>query len=306
MKKLLLAAAILFATIPAAPVMADTALMRKAQTLDSSALNLASVHAAIAPLGSDTVIFSKHADKVVPIASITKLMTAMIVLDSDQSLDEWVEISKRHKPAATNAYSRIRVGSEAKRHDLLRMALMSSENLASYQLARHYPGGYDAFIAAMNEKARALGMHNTRFVDSTGLSSDNRSTASDLLKLVSAAYQYSEIRKLSTVGNYDVNFRKPRYTLAYGNTNPLVRSERWDVGMSKTGFLNAAGRCLVMVARIDGELVAMVFLDSLGRMSPIGDAGRVRRWIETGTGGDVTSEALAYERQRRTELYSSR
>ena len=272
---------------------------------DPAQLRLASAAAAVGRPGAEAPLFQKHADEVVPIASITKVMTAMVVLDSGASADEWLEILARDTPAPANAYSRIRIGSEARRRDLLNIALMSSENLAAHVLARHYPGGKDAFVAAMNDKAQALGMHQTRFVDATGLSSDNVSTAADLLKMVLAAHEYEEIRELSSAGRHDVWFRKPRYSLAYGNTNSLVHSESWGVALSKTGYLSAAGRCLVMVTQVEGEPVAMVFLDSLGTRTPRGDAGRVRRWLTTGEGGNVAGAALAYE-QTRTAQFGAR
>jgi D-alanyl-D-alanine endopeptidase (penicillin-binding protein 7) len=176
---------------------------------------------------------------------------------------------------------------------------MSSENLASAMLAKHYPGGIQGFVYDMNRKARLLGMRNTRFVDSSGLSPRNVSTAADLTKMITAAMQYPIIKKTSTTGRYTANFRSPNYRLGYGNTNPLVNSKRWKVSLSKTGYLREAGRCLVMVAEVDGAQVAMVFLDSLGKRTPLGDAGRVRRWITTGKSGPVPRNALNYERTRR-------
>jgi serine-type D-Ala-D-Ala endopeptidase (penicillin-binding protein 7) len=268
---------------------------------DESALTLASVSAAVARLGSDEPEFVKRGDWVMPIASITKLMTALVVVESEQDLDAWLPVVQRARPAPANAFSRIRLESEATRRDLLHLALMSSENRASYLLARHHPEGYEAFIEAMNAKARALGMTNTHFVDSTGLSDANVSTARDLIKLVNAAFEHPLIRELSISPGQWVQFRGPRYGLQYGNTNPLVRSSRWDVSLSKTGYLNAAGRCLVMVAEMGGEPHVLVLLDSLGTRTPLGDAGRIRRWLETGNGGNVAAAALNYERQRAAE-----
>jgi len=269
---------------------------------DPAALELASVHAVVAPLNPGTPVFTKFADRSVPIASITKLMTAMVVLDSGQPLDEWLPILEREDNPPKNSFSRIRPGSEARREDLLRITLMSSENLAAYVLARDHPGGREAFIAAMNEKARVLGMQQTRFVDPSGLWPENRASASDLLKLVRAAYAYPEIREMSTGSNRRVHFRSPRYSLDFGNTNALVRSSRWNVDLSKTGYLNEAGRCLVMVADVGGEPMAMVLLDSFGTRTPLGDAGRIRRWLETGSGGAVAGAALDYERRRAAAL----
>jgi serine-type D-Ala-D-Ala endopeptidase (penicillin-binding protein 7) len=262
------------------------------------ALQLASVQAVVSPLNGGDLLFAKRADRQVPIASITKLMTAMVILDAGQSLDEWITIVERDRPAPANAWSRLRIGSEARRGDLLRISLMSSENLATHVLARHYPGGFDAFVTAMNTKARTLGMTQTHFIDSTGLSSENTSTARDLVTLVRAAYEYDVIREFSVIGQRDVHFRSPRYTLSYVNTNPLTRSERWDVTLSKTGYLTDAGRCLVMVTRIEGEPMVFVMLDSFGMRTPLGDAGRIRRWLETGAGGTVAAPAREYERER--------
>ncbi|MFO8005421.1 D-alanyl-D-alanine endopeptidase [Thioalkalivibrio sp.] len=261
-------------------------------------LQLASVHAAVAPLQSSAPLYEKFADNPSPIASVTKLMTAMVVMDSGEPMDEWLGIVKRSDNPPKNSFSRMRIGSEAKRGDLLRITLMSSENLAAYVLARNHPGGLDAFIAAMNAKARTLGMTQTRFVDPSGLWPENVASASDLVKMVAAAYGYPEIREMSTGSQHRVHFRGPRYSLDYGNTNALVRSSRWDVQLSKTGYLNEAGRCLVMVADIGGGPLVMVLLDSLGSRTPLGDAGRIRRWLETGSGGSVAEAALDYERDR--------
>jgi serine-type D-Ala-D-Ala endopeptidase (penicillin-binding protein 7) len=268
---------------------------------DPERLELASVHAAVADLASGELLFAKHADRQVPIASVTKLMTALVVLDSGAALDEWLEIVPRATRAPVNAYSRIRLGSELRRADLLRITLMASENQAAYVLARHHPGGHGAFVAAMNERARELGMTGTRFVDSTGLSADNRSTASDLLRLLGAALDYPRVREYTGTQGFTAEFRNPRYRLQYGNTNLLVHRESWDVLLSKTGYLSVAGRCLAMVANIDGRPVGMVFLDSLGRRTPIGDAGRVGRWLRTGQGGAVAAAARDYERQRQAD-----
>ena len=267
---------------------------------DPGKLQLASVAAAVGTLDGDDTTYAKNADEIVPIASITKLMTAMVVLDSGRPLDEWVTVVERKEDAPNNAYSRIRIGSQLKRGDLIRIALMSSENRAAYVLSRDFPGGREAFVEAMNAKARSLGMMSTHFVDSSGLSPGNRSTAADLLKMVRAAYGYEKIREYTTTAYFRARFRKPRYSLSYGNTNPLVKGNRWNVAVSKTGYLREAGRCLVMVTQIDGEDMALVLLDSFGTRTPLGDAGRIKRWMTTGAGGRVAGAALKYE-QRRTE-----
>lgn len=282
--------------------------MSKAQAHEqrSESLQLASVNAAAAYAGSTELVVDKHADRIVPIASITKLMTALVVMESGEPLNEWLEFRERHIPAAANAYTRIRVGSEMRRADMLRVALMSSENFAAYTLARHHPGGYDAFVRAMNEKALELGMTRTSFVDPTGLSVDNTSTAADLIKLVNAAAKYPQIGDYSTTRYYTGQFRKPRYSLSFGNTNALVHRDSWGVGLSKTGYLSEAGRCLVMMSHMNGEQVVTVLLDSLGTRSPMGDAGRIRRWLDTGAVGQVAAAARAYEQEKNAAYTAAR
>ena len=274
----------------------------EAPRADASAPELASVHAVVEDFDTGATLFAKQADAVVPIASLTKLMMAMVVLDAEQPLDEWLKIVPREKPSEKNAHSRLRIGSEAKRRDLLLIALMSSENLACHVLAANYPGGTPAFVAAMNAKARELGMTKTRFIDSSGLSPSNRSTAGDLVKMANAAARYSLIREFSTTAEYTVSFHSPAYTLGYGNTNVLVRGDKWDVRLSKTGFIDEAGRCLIMIATVGERAVTMVLLDSFGTRSPVGDATRVKRWLETGSSGTVAGAARDYERQR-TAVY---
>lgn len=272
--------------------------------VDIKGPNLASVNVAVALAGSNDLVFGKNADRSVPIASITKVMTALVVLESGASLNEWLVFQERHTPAAANAYSRIRIGSKMRRADVLRIALMSSENFAAYTLARSYPGGFEEFIEAMNAKAKALGMTGTRFVDPTGLSAENLSTAGDLVRLVNAAADYPEIREYSTTDYFRGQFRKPRYSLSFGNTNALVHRESWGVGLSKTGYLSEAGRCLVMVSNMNGKQVVSVFLDSLGTRSPMGDAGRIKRWLDTGASGQVAKAARQYA-QEKNAAYNS-
>ena len=268
-------------------------------------LHLASVHAVVIDLDSGESLFRKHADVAVPIASVTKLMTALVVVESGQPLDEWLTIVDWQTDLSKNAYSRLRIGSEAQRGELLRIALMSSENLATNVLASHHPGGFDGFVAAMNAKARELGMTRSTFVDPAGLSPDNRSSADDLALLVKAAYEAEGIGELTTQYQHAARFRNPRYTLPYGNTNPLVASSRWELLLTKTGYLTEAGRCLVMVTRVDGRPVAMLLLNSFGTRTPLGDAGRIRRWLTTGQGGTVAGAARDYER-RHAELLLQR
>lgn len=266
--------------------------------LNPDGLSLASVTAAVAYVGEPELLHDKHADRVVPIASLTKVMTALVVMESGEPLNEWLEVYPRHIPAEANAYSRIRKGSELRRRDLLRIALMSSENLAAYTLARHHPGGYDKFVADMNAAAGRLGMTRSRFVDPTGLSAGNQSTAADLVLLANAAMRYPEIGQFSTTRYFTARFRGPRYSLAFGNTNVLVHRGSWDVGLTKTGFLDEAGRCLMMISTMEGKPVVTVLLDSFGSRSPIGDAGRVKRWLVTGDSGRVAGAAKQYEQKK--------
>lgn len=266
--------------------------------LNPSNLQLASVHAAVVDLETGDRVHGKNAGIPTPIASVTKVMTALVVLESEQPLDEYLTILERDRPAPVNAYSRIRIGSEATRRDLLRIALMASENLAAHQLARHHPGGYDAFVEAMNHKATQLGMTNTRFVDPAGLSSQNQSTAADLTQLMRAAWKSETLRKLSTTRYHTVHFRSPRYQLRYGNTNLLVHRRGWPLRLTKTGYLNDAGRCLMMVTPVNDRPVGMVFLNAFGKHTPLGDAGRVRRWLRTGNSGAIADAAKRYEQQQ--------
>jgi serine-type D-Ala-D-Ala endopeptidase (penicillin-binding protein 7) len=225
-------------------------------------------------------LFDKNSHAVVPIASISKLMTAMVVLDSKASLSEQIEVTDEDRDYEKNTGSRLSVGSVLSREDMLHIALMASENRAAAALSRYYPGGRPAFIAAMNAKAKQLGMNDTHFENSTGLSSQNVSSARDLVKMVNAAYQYPMIRQFSTDHSYTV-FTGKR-SIAYNSTNALVRNPSWDIGLQKTGFINEAGECLVMQATIHDRPVIMVLLDSSGKYSRFADATRVRAWLDNG------------------------
>lgn len=280
------------------PVVSQAQQLAANSAINPDGLMLASVSAAVAVVGEDELLHDKHADRLVPIASLTKLMTALVVMESGQAMDEWLEVFPRHIPAEANAYSRIRKGSELRRRDLLRISLMSSENLAAYTLARHHPGGYDAFVSDMNATAARIGMAQSRFVDPTGLSAGNQSTARDLVRLANALLAYPEVSEMSASRYFTARFRQPRYSLAFGNTNALVHSQRWNVALTKTGFLDEAGRCLLMVSTIDGKPMVTVMLDSFGSRSPIGDAGRIRRWLVTGDSGRVAGAAYQYERKK--------
>jgi D-alanyl-D-alanine endopeptidase (penicillin-binding protein 7) len=225
-------------------------------------------------------IYSKNTDTVMPIASITKLMTAMVVLDAQLPLSEEITIDSADIDVLKNTRSRLKLGSSLTRQQLLRLALMSSENRAAAALGRAYPGGIEAFVSAMNNKAFELGMGNSRFVDSTGLSSANVSTARDLVKMVEAAHFYEVIREFSTTTSHALDSPDYRRGLKYTNSNNLVSNGQWQIGVSKTGFLSAAGRCLVMQANITGKPVIIVLLDSNGKKTRIGDAIRIKQWME--------------------------
>jgi D-alanyl-D-alanine endopeptidase (penicillin-binding protein 7) len=233
-------------------------------------------------------LFDKNSRAIVPIASITKLMTAMVVLDSKASLAEQIEVTDEDRDYEKHTGSRLAVGSVLSREDMLHIALMASENRAAAALSRYYPGGRPAFIAAMNEKAKALGMTDTHFENPTGLTSRNVSTARDLVKMVNAAYQYPLIRRFSTDRSYTVDTGRGR-ELAYNSTNALIRSSSWDIGLQKTGFINEAGECLVMQATIEGRPLIMVLLDSAGKYSRFADAARLRTWLDNGGDQRLTS-----------------
>ena len=225
-------------------------------------------------------LYSKNTDVPMPIASITKLMTAMVILDAQLPLDEQITIEKEDVDTLRGTRSKLKVGMTLTRDELLQLALMASENRAAAALARAYPGGVPAFVAAMNRKAEALGMMDTRFVDSTGLSSANVSTAQDLVKMVKASYGYELIREYTTAHSHAVGLRKSR-NLPFHNSNQLVKSKSWDIGLSKTGYIRDSGRCLVMQAIIAQQTVIIVLLDSWGKYTRIADANRIKRWIET-------------------------
>ncbi|OAJ57840.1 D-alanyl-D-alanine carboxypeptidase [Paraburkholderia ginsengiterrae] len=225
-------------------------------------------------------LFDKNSRAVVPIASITKLMTAMVVLDSKEPMTDQIEVTDEDRDYEKNTGSRLSVGSVLSREDMLHIALMASENRAAASLSRYFPGGRPAFLAAMNAKAKQLGMTDTHFENPTGLTSQNVSSARDLVKMVNAAYQYPVIRKFSTDHSYEVYTGKR--SLAYNSTNALVRNPTWDIGLQKTGFINEAGECLVMQATIHGRPMIMVLLDSSGKYSRFADATRLRTWLDNG------------------------
>ena len=240
-------------------------------------LALKSSVALVVDQDTNEVLFSKNPGAVLPIASITKLMTALVVTEAALPLDEMLMVSKDDVDATAGSRSRLAMGTQLTRGEMLHLSLMASENRAAHVLGRTYPGGLDKFIAAMNGKARDLGMQATHYVEPTGLSSNNQSSAQDLTRLVRAAFEHPIIRSLSTsteavmpVGRRSVQFR---------NTNGLVRNPEWEIGLQKTGYISAAGRCLVMQTQLAGRKLIMVLLDSAGKYSRIGDAERIRKWM---------------------------
>ncbi|WP_427313146.1 D-alanyl-D-alanine endopeptidase [Cupriavidus sp. H39] len=242
------------------------------------ALALRSSVALVMDQNSNEVLFQKNASAVLPIASITKLMTALVVMDSRLPMDEVLTISEEDRDTEKHSSSRLRFGTQLTRQELLLLALMSSENRAASALGRNYPGGLPAFVQAMNRKARELGMNDSHFVDSSGLSSSNVSSATDLVRMVNAAYRNPTIREYSTQTEHEVNVLGR--TQHYVSTNRLVRGGNWEIGLQKTGFISEAGQCLVMQARVQGRNVVMVFLDSAGKLSRFADANRVKEWLE--------------------------
>ena len=228
------------------------------------------------------VLLSKQADKAMPIASITKLMTALVVLDAEQPLDEELKITKEDRDIEVGRRSRLVVGASLTRGELLHLALMSSENRAANAVGRNYPGGIPGLLKAMNMKAKALGMKSARFADATGLSSGNVASPHDLVKLVNATSSNPQIREYST--DPEETFLVGKHPVEYRNTNLLVRKPDWDVVVQKTGFTNDAGQCLVMKTIIDDRPVVMVLMNSFGKYTRVADARRVRKWMESASG----------------------
>lgn len=267
-------------------------------------LELASASALVVDLATGKEVYASFPEAVVPIASITKLMTAMVVLDAKQPMNQMISVEINDNHELKGVFSRVKLNSQLSRQEMLRLALMSSENRAASTLGHHYPGGMKAFVTAMNAKARALGMRRSRFAEPTGLSAFNVSTARDLVTMLKAARQYPMIRELSTSVSSDTRFMTPSYALSFFNTNPLVRGGNWNIQVSKTGFTDEAGHCLVMSAEVKGRPLAMVFLDSLGKSSRFGDANRVRQWIETGRTSPLSAELRNYRQQKTKRFYS--
>jgi D-alanyl-D-alanine endopeptidase (penicillin-binding protein 7) len=259
--------------------------------VDPGRLALYSASALVIDQNTGQAIVEKQPDLVVPIASISKLMTAMVVLDAKLDLQEVISIGDEDVDGLKGTRSRLPVGTTMTRETAMLLALMSSENRAAHALGRHYPGGMPAFVQAMNRKAQALGMVNSSFEEPTGLSSNNVSTAHDLARMVAAAARYPEIRHYSTTAEakLELNGR----IRDFGNTNALVRSDNWEIGISKTGYISEAGRCLVMQARVADKPVVIVLLDSNGKMTRVGDANRIKRWMESAGLGSVHTRRSA-------------
>lgn len=256
-------------------------------------LALASNVALVLDQSNSEVLFEKNANVTLPIASITKLMTGLVVVEAQQDMNEILEVTDEDIDREKNSSSRLRVGSQLSRANMLHIALMSSENRAASALGRHYPGGIRAFVGAMNAKAKSLGMTGTHYVDSTGLSSNNVASARDLAKLVMAAYRHPILCQYSTDTKYVVE--PGGRSLQYANSNRLVANPDWEIGIQKTGYISEAGRCLVMQTNINGRPVVMIFLDSKGKYSRLADATRIRKWLETMEPQNVARKQRAVE-----------
>lgn len=242
-------------------------------------LDLKSSVALVIDQDTSEVLFSKNDKAILPIASLTKLMTGLVLSEARLPMNEVITISQDDVDTEKGSSSRLKVGTELSRGELLHLALMSSENRAAHALGRSYPGGLPVFVGLMNAKARLIGMNDTNYAEPTGLSSKNQSSARDLVKLVNVAYGDPILRELSTSPAHQVAVGNR--TLQYNNTNRLVKNPLWDIGLQKTGYITEAGQCLVMQAKVAGRKLIMVFLDSAGKLSRIGDAERVRRWVES-------------------------
>ena len=242
-------------------------------------LSLRSSVAFVVDQETQEVLFSKNEDAVLPIASLTKLMTALLISEAELPLEEMITITQADVDTEKGSTSRLRVGATLSRGELMHLALMSSENRAAHALGRTYPGGLQVFVEMMNAKAQLLGMQDTRYVEPTGLSSKNKSSAKDLAVLVDVASEDPLLREYSTSPNYQVAVGRRK--LMFGNTNRLVLNPRWEIGLQKTGYISEAGQCLVMQVKVAGRKLIMVFLDSAGKLSRLGDAERVRRWVES-------------------------
>ena len=254
------------------------------KSLNSRKLELKS-EAALVVDNNGNEIYTKHGDDPQPIASITKLMTAMVILDGKLPMDERISITKADRDLIQLTGSRLGYGATLTRNQMLQLALMASENRAANALARTWPGGESSFVEAMNRKARSLGMQNSRFRDPAGLDPGNVASARDVVKMVKAAMQYPQIRQATTTRSISVYPYKGRGPLTYSNTNRLLKNKNWTIQLSKTGYLNEAGRCLAMQAEIADQSLVIVLLNSYGKLTPFGDSNRIRQWIERGIKG---------------------
>ena len=263
------------ALVPARPSYGQIAGLHSVQ----DQLDLKSSVALVIDQDTREVLFSKNDSAVLPIASLTKLMTGLLVSEAKLPMDEMITITQDDVDTEKGSRSRLKVGTMLTRGELLHLALMSSENRAAHALGRTYPAGLETFVSMMNAKAKMLGMKDTRYVEPTGLSSNNQSSAHDLATLVGAAYTDPILREYTTSPGHQVAVGNR--TLQFNNTNRLVKNPAWEIGLQKTGFINEAGQCLVMQAKIAGRKLIMVFLDSAGKLSRIADAERVRRWVES-------------------------
>ena len=259
-------------------------------------LDLKSAVALVIDRETDEVLFSKNPSAVLPIASITKLMTALLVVERNQPLDEILTVTQEDIDTEKNSPSRLAVGTELTRGEMLHLALMSSENRAANALGRHYPGGLPALVSAMNRRAAELGMVDTRYVEPTGLSSQNQSSARDLAALVKAAHRVPLLRELST--SHEAQVQVGRRLMQFRNTNGLISHPEWEIGLQKTGYISEAGRCVVMQARLAGRKLIMVLLDSAGKYSRFGDAERIRRWLDGGATAEATGRVVTPARRR--------
>ena len=263
------------AVVPAKPSFGQLAGLHGAQ----DALDLKSSVALVIDQDTREVLFRKNENAVLPIASLTKLMTGVIVTGARLPMDELITVTQDDVDTEKGSRSRLKVGTTLPRGDMLHLALMSSENRAAHALGRTYPGGMGVFVSLMNAKAKLLGMTDTSYVEPTGLSSRNQSSAQDLATLVNAAHADPVLRELSTSRDFQVEVGNR--TLQYNTTNRLIKNPEWDIGLQKTGYISEAGQCLVMQTKIAGRKLIMVFLDSAGKLSRLGDAERVRRWVES-------------------------
>jgi D-alanyl-D-alanine endopeptidase (penicillin-binding protein 7) len=274
------------AAIPAKPSMGQLAGLH----LTGDELALKSSVAFVIDQDTKEVLLHKNDTAVLPIASITKLMTGVLISEAKLPMDEMITITQEDVDTEKHSSSRLRVGTTLPRGELLHLALMSSENRAAHALGRTYPGGLEKFVALMNAKAQTLGMKDTHYVEPTGLSSKNQSSANDLATLVGAAYEDPLLREFTTTPEKMVAVGNR--TLQFNNTNRLVKNPDWEIGLQKTGYISEAGQCLVMQAKVAGRKLIMVFLDSAGRLSRIADAERVRHWLERQQASSPTTSTV--------------